>query len=108
MKDNMDLYNKKEYSMCQENFTTGQSEKSFQQFEKMRDIVQFVCAERCWNFILKIRKYFFLTTNIVVKKDNSVKFPYKYGNNIITWKLGSKKFLIYGMHLAECTWNELR
>ena len=47
MKDNMNLYNKKEYSMCQENFTTGQSEKSFQQFEKMRDIVQFVCAERC-------------------------------------------------------------
>ena len=38
----MNLYTKKEYSMCQENFTTGQSEKSFQQFEKIRDIVQFV------------------------------------------------------------------
>ena len=36
--------------------------------------------------------------NIVVKKDNSVTFPCKYGNNIITWKIGSKKVLIYGMH----------
>ena len=42
MKDHTNLYTKKEYSVCQKNFTRGQSEKNFQQFEKIR--YSTVCA----------------------------------------------------------------
>lgn len=41
------------------------------------------------------------------KKDDSMKFPYKYANNIIAWETWSRKVLIYRMYLAECTSNEL-
>lgn len=60
-------------------------------------------------FNLGINKlFFFIATHFSKRKKRYlIKSPCKHTNNTVSWKTEGGKAHVYGIHLAEFTWNVL-